>query len=740
MLDADVERGRSAGKWLEHVETYERAFEKWEKRVEKIIDLYMDKGRESAGGTDSSKHNILWSNVQTLTAATYSRVPKPDVSRRFKDQDPVGRVAGTILERALEYEVQKYSTYASTLKSVVQDRFLGGRGTAWVRYEPHFKAAGKQQPQDGLGITEDVDEPREELDYECAPCDYIHWRDFGHVVARTWEEVPAVWRKVYLTREQCNERFGEEIGRSLPLDASPDDAEKRKAGNQSTTNQSRALIYEIWDKTTKQAVWISKSLNRVIDLKSDPLGLDDFFPCPRPLFSTLGNDSLIPVPDYTVYQDQANSLNLLSGRISGLLKALKVAGGYDASVPELARIFTEGTNNTLIPVKNWAAFAEKQGLQGTISIVDLTPIVNALHAAYEAVGQIMQQIYDITGLSDIIRGQTAANETATAQQIKGQYATLRLKVLQDDVARFATEILRIQSQIICKQFAPRTLMEISAANQLPADDQQLIPRAIQLLTQQGPNPIRMFRIDVAADSLIQIDETQEKQDRMEFLQAISGFIEKVAPIGQMQPALLPMIGELLKFGTRSFKAGKSMEGAIDNAIDGMSKQPPPQDPAAAQQAEKQRKQLQDAQEKLQTGQAALMQERQQLDQERLSLSYDQKLLGIQKEAAAKSVQADFAEKEAARVIAENNAGQNIKSLLDDLNAAREEYTRMCTGDEAVAARNELRQSQTSIASAMQQNHVEAMRAVADAVKAMSAPKRVIRDQSGRAASVETPPE
>lgn len=604
---SDNKADSSAKKWLDHISDYERAFEKWEQRSKKIIDRYLDSGREGRDSTSESKYNILWANVQTLTAATFSNIPKPDVSRRFKDQDPVGRVAGMILERALDYEVQKYSTYASTLTAVVKDRFLGGRGTAWVRYEPHFKAVEKQQPQDGLGITEDVDEPQEELDYECAPCDYVHWRDFGHAVARTWEEVPVVWRKVYLTKDQCIERFGEEIGRKLPLDASPEDEQKRKAGNQSVSSQSRALVYEIWDKTTKEAIWLSKSLGEVVDQKPDPLGLDDFFPCPRPLFSTLGHDSLIPVPDYTLYQDQANMLDLLSDRITGLIQALKVAGGYDASIPEIARIFTEGSNNTLIPVKNWAAFSEKQGLQGAISLVDLTPIVKALQGSYQAMEQLKQQVYDITGISDIIRGQTAANETATAQQIKGQYATLRLRTLQTDVAQFATEILRIQAQIICKQFSAQTLVTISASDQLPASDQPIVPQAIQMLTQTGPNPVRMFRIEVAADSLIQLDEAQEKQDRMEFLQSISGFIEKVAQVAQMQPAMLPMVGEMLKFATRSFKAGKTMEGAIDTAIEGMGKGPPPPDPQVMRQLEEQKQQL------MQQGQQ-LEQQQQQVEQ------------------------------------------------------------------------------------------------------------------------------
>src|SRR6185436_1442864 len=183
--------------WINHIAAYEREFKKWENRTDKIIKRYRDESRVKSDAL--TKFNILWSNVQTLIPATYARLPQPDVSRRFKDNDPVGRVASLIIERALDFEIQNYPDYRSSLKACVQDRFLGGRGTAWARYEPHIKAVQLGLPEDGAEITEDIDEPEEELDYECAPVDYVHWRDFGHTVARTWEEVTGVWRKVYLT-------------------------------------------------------------------------------------------------------------------------------------------------------------------------------------------------------------------------------------------------------------------------------------------------------------------------------------------------------------------------------------------------------------------------------------------------------------------------------------------------------------------------------------------------------------
>ena len=544
-------------KYLDMFSQYDKEFAKWEGRVEKILKRYRD---ERTTTTAQSHYNILWANVQTLKAATFSRMPRPDVSRRFKDNDPVARVAAMILERALEFEVTHTPDFQEALTSCVYDRFLGGRGTAWVRYEPVIET-------DDTFISEDDDASdmvSEYLDIEQSPVDYVHWRDFGHSSGRTWDEVSTVWRKVYMTRKMLKERFPEEtfgdLWKQIPLDASPDDT--RTKMTEGVTK--RALVYEVWCRDEKTVYWISKSMGKILDEREDPLQLEEFFPCPKPLYATLTNESIVPVPDFTLYQDQANELDTLSDRIKGLVDALKVRGFYDAANPDLNRLFTEGDNNTLIPVKNYSAFAEKGGLGGAVEFVDLNPIASTLNVAYQAMGQVKQQIYDITGISDIIRGASVASETATAQQIKGQYATLRLKTYQDEVALFASSILRIKAQIICQHFQPETILKIGGAELLSDTDKQMIPQAMELLKN---NPMRTFRVEVAADSMLYADEVQEKQDRVEFLSATSQFIEKAIQGAQAVPELTPLLMDLLKFGVQGFRVGRTLEGEFDTFAD-----------------------------------------------------------------------------------------------------------------------------------------------------------------------------
>jgi len=617
--------------YLEVIASYTKEFKPWENRVSKIQKRYRDDGRTRTE-TDA-RFNILWANVQTLVPATFSRLPQPDVSRRFRDNDPVGRVASLILERDLDYEVQHYPDYRTSLKQCVLDRFLGGRGTIWARYEPHFKAMGLESndPDDGVQITEDTDEPPdypEQLDYECAPIDYVHWKDFGHNVSRTWEEVTKVWRVVYMSEEAVRDRFGEKIASKLSYDASPEDLNRYKANN----SKKQASVTELWDKTTGEAVWIGKGVTDFLDRRKDPLQLLEFFPCPKPLYSTLTNSSLIPVPDFILYQDQARELDILADRIKGLAYMLQVKGVYDGSADSaIGRLFTEGNNGKLLPVKNWAAFAEKNGLAGQIDILDLQMVGNALIMAYQAMDQAKQQVYEITGIADIIRGQGEANETAAAQRLKGQYASLRLKSLQDEVAQFATDALRLKAQIMCGKFQPQTLLQMAAVDQLSPFDQGIVmpfeeppeqpeqpvqpgqpeqpgqlgppgqegmppappvinPGALALLIGQerlqdpeadSPNPLRSFRIEIAADALVQIDEQQEKQDRMEMLVTFGTYIEKVAMLGAQAPESLPLLIEVGKFGLSAFKVGKNIEGTFDEMLDRIKEQsmmPPPEPP------------------------------------------------------------------------------------------------------------------------------------------------------------------
>jgi hypothetical protein len=584
--------------WQEEIKLYDKEFEQWLTRGKRITERYRDERKMQPNGVDTvgdARFNILWANVETIFPSVYNKLPKPDVSRRYKDKDPAGRVASLILERCLEYEVEQYADFDSSIKNALYDRLLPGRGIAWIRYEPTFVNG---EPITGQ-VTEDIAEynpDAEEQVYEqvlakeCAPIDYVNWMDFGHSSAKTWEEVRGVWRRVLMDKDALEQRFGsiaEERGYKIDdiaIDQAQVNLEDIAEGRR--PEHKKAAIYEVWDKQKRKVIWLCTNMDMALDERDDPLKLDEFFPCPKPLYATTTTDSLVPVPDYAQYQDQARELDMVTNRIGLLVEAVKVVGVYDASQEGVKRLLSEGTSNTLIPVSNWAVFGEKGGLKGVVDFLPLDMVVGALNTLYQSREQIKAVIYEITGIADILRGQSNANETLGAQQIKANYAGLRIRYLQMDVARFARDLIRLKSQIICEFFSDDTILQMSGAQQFSEQDQPYVQQALDMLRN---DVTRNFRIDIETDSMVEADEQEQKAQAIELLTGTGTFMKDVMPAVEQAPEIAPLLMEVFMFALRRYKTSKTIEGQYQETFDKITesmKQPKADPNAAAMQTEK----------------------------------------------------------------------------------------------------------------------------------------------------------
>lgn len=597
-------------KWSYEIDQYDSRMRQWNKRCDDIVKRYTDE-REGQTATSSHRFNAFWSNIQTQLPAMYAQVPKPEIDRRFKDADPVGRAAAELLQRCASFALSSQDAHP-IFKQAVLDYTLCARGVLWLRYKPTFKdiEGADEAPggDDGLQITpdeseaEDADQPQD-IEFEEVPIDYVHRKDFGHTEGRTWEEIRAVWRRVFLTREELVARFGQEKGSVVPLNYTPDEQSK-----EDVERDKKAAVYEIWDKTKKEAVWICKDFADELDVRPDPLKLRRFFPCPKPLYGTLSNDSLKPVPDYAMYQDQLNILDELTARITAVTKSLKIAGCYDASAPALGRILNEGVENVLIPVDQWSAFAEKGGLKGSVELLPLQEIAQALLDMYAAREHVKKDMYEITGLSDIMRGSTEADETATAQKLKGQFAGMRFSDRRSDVQHFLRDTIQIMVELIAEHFQPETLKAMSGLQMFDtvAEKQAALnpppPAQPQGMPGQPPAPpapvtppdeameerltsptweevlallhddaLRSFRIDIETDSTVRSDEEAEKSAVLEYAKVIGEMIQKVGPMVKDAPQLGPVVGEIMMFVSRRFKIGRQLEGELESAIEAMKK-------------------------------------------------------------------------------------------------------------------------------------------------------------------------
>jgi hypothetical protein len=328
------------------------------------------------------------------------------------------------------------------------------------------------------------------------------------------------------------------------------------------------------------------------------------------LLATTTNESTIPIPDYCMYQDQAQELDQITNRISLLTQALKVIGLYDKTQDGVQRLLTEGVDNVMIPVDNWAMFAERGGLKGTVDFFPVELVSKVLTQLITDRGTVKQDVYEITGIADIVRGATVASETATAQSIKEKFANIRINDVQKDIARFASDLINMAAQLMTNFFQPETLIINADLADPEGPDFQYVPAAVQLVKD---GRLIQHKITVSVDAITKQDDKEEKEARNEFMQNFGFLMQQMVPAVEKMPDLAPMIGHVLLWSVRGFKIGRDIEGVIEQGIAKMAKDGPPEKPkdpatvkaeqeAQTAQAELQIKQ-QDAQIKQQAEQA-----------------------------------------------------------------------------------------------------------------------------------------
>lgn len=602
---------RDSAPWLKMIEHAEKAFDQWHKTCDHLTKEHANLKRLSSARSDR-EFQMFYANLEVVKPSIYSRAPQPVVVPRFKDRKPVPRKASEMLERALVTSFDTEHVH-ETMKRVRDDFALFGRGVIWTRYETYQKG--------------------QELK-ECVRYEWVHRMDFLHEPARIWSEVGWVARGTWLTKEQGEKRFG---------DNWPDDISYVEAKDTADAYQveKKARVWELWHKGKDLVVWLHPNSKLVLDIAAPHLVLEGFFPCPRPAFATLEDDSLVPVPDGCFYKDQLEEINELTARISSLSEALQLRVFYPAGaegVGEAIESAVQQTDNrrTWIPVAGLGQLSLQTGgkLQDSIWEMPVDKVAATITQLIALRRELISDVYQISGISDIMRGETEASETLGAQQLKSQYGSIRIKDRQAEMIRLCDVVLNLAGEIMAENFAPQTMMSMSQID-LPMqadvlaqhqeammqEIQAAIAQAQQGMAQGQPPPApeqvehakqaiilkhqneiaevvtiekvfallsaertRPFVLQIATDSTIQPDENAEKAARSEFASAFSQMSAALGPLMQAAPKeAAPLSGAMLKFVLAPFRAGREMEQVIEEFVDQMTEkasQPPPPDPAA----------------------------------------------------------------------------------------------------------------------------------------------------------------
>jgi len=594
---------KSAKAWINRIEESEKAFERWNDHCDKIDKQYASLER-LASMTRDKEFQMFWANCEVIKPSIYAKRPEPVVVPKFKDKRPVYQAASEIAERCAVVAFDL--THINDLMLLVRDDLaLISRGVVWCRYD-----------EGGAG----------RYDHEKVCIDFKDRRDFLHSISRNWTEVSWVGAASYLTRGQARKRFKSQSGDEYQKAEYEVNRDAKSIGG--ADGRERAKFWEIWDKSEQRVVWVAKGCEKILDEDDPHLDLANFFPCPKPAYGTVQRGSLVPVPDVMQYRDQLEEINLLTGRIHALSDALEAKGFYPAGGAELgdavqAAITTHTPGRMLVPISNWAAFG---GSKEIIVWLPIDMIANTITALVGLRKQVIEDIYQIMGLADIMRGQSDPEETLGAQQMKSEYGSKRIKDKQGEMVRLARDLVEIVVEIITEKFDPVTIIEMSQTElptqqmvqqkigevmkQMNAQQQQMQmvaqnpqvqqmaaqqpdmakqameqaqkaqDAAIQTINQLKEKPTieqvlaflkdhraRSFVLDIETDSTIQVDENSEKQRRTEFVGMLGTLLPQLAQMIQGEPRTAPFCGEMLKFATAPFRAGRSLDGAVEELVE-----------------------------------------------------------------------------------------------------------------------------------------------------------------------------
>ena len=600
--------------WLDELEDSDETEKDWRDDANKVVDIY--RGEDVAAtaiGSDGQKmrkntFNILWSNIETLKPAIYNKTPVPNVQRRFKDEDQLGKAVAQVLERSLEFMVDA-SDFDRPMSDAVDDYLLVGRGVTRVRYVPTFGTPEQPEGEMPSEMEENYEEPVGEVVKEEVVAEAVAYKDFRRGPANKWSEVDWVGFQHKLTKQDIEEKFGEEMADSVGIDvyAKEEDDTYDNETNRSQ-REGRVRVWEIWCKTTKKVYFIAPSFkDKPLNETDDPLGLSGFFPVPRPIYSLTTTDSLIPVSEYYLYQTLATELNNVTKRIIDILKGLRLRGIYDSRMAEIERLMDSG-DNKMIPLDGASQYLDAGGLDRAIWMMPIDKYVGVVNQLYAYRQNLITSIYEITGISDVLRGSSVASETATAQSIKANYGSMRLQRRQREVQRYARDVIRLMAEVIAEQFSVDTLQKMTGLNfpteeekammqsqmQMQMQQFQMQAQQMQMQGQQPPPPpqpdpqilerleqptweqiqqvarddlMREFKVDIETDSTVAANDAEQQQNITELLTGITSFLSGIGPAVESGAVPIETAKSLLMAAVRRFKLGTEVETAVDKIGD-----------------------------------------------------------------------------------------------------------------------------------------------------------------------------
>lgn len=619
----DKKEQHAVKRWFAELEDAKKRDKDFHNEGKRINDIY------SSEEEDKVPFNILYSNTDTLLPALYSSAPRPVVQRRFKDEDPTGKAAAQAGTRMLEYcidtNIDGYETVNEGLQSAVIDALLPGRGVTRIKYDAeigeYLEVEGVEVESEDDDQSEDAKEPGLRKESELVCVDSIAWDKVLFGYAKKWSKVPWVAFEEVIDKDEAIRLFGKEMADKIKFTKGEDQDEDQKQDNEEDQGERKtATIYQIWDKDGGRKVrYVSKHYkDGFLKVDDDPLELTGFYPIPKPLTLIAKSNDLKVTAPYLIYENQAQEINDLTTRIKKIVKAIKAKGIYDSELGDDLENLINDDDLMFSPADKSATLSEG-GFDKSIWFMPVEKLVLVLRELVASREQCKQVIYEVTGISDIIRGSTVASETASAQQLKSQWGTMRLKRNQNEVQRYARDLLRIMLEVAATKFSEETWvamtglpyateqqvlqaqMVMQAAQQQPQDPQNpspLIQQAQQILSQPKWSDVlgllkndmqRSYRVDIETNSTVVPEAVEDQKNMAEVMTALSQYLQGVTPLIESGSFPFEAAKAMMLAAVRRFQFGTEIEDYIKNMQPPKPPEPPQDNTLQVKQAELQAK-------------------------------------------------------------------------------------------------------------------------------------------------------
>jgi len=620
--------------WIAQLDAEEKAHAAWRKQGREADKQYRDD--EKTSKTDASAYPLFWSTIKVEHAAVYAERPKPDVRRRWSDMQGPQKTIAQCIERALLYAIDD-EMFDDPCHRAVDDFLVRGLGCAKVVY--HAETGTRPVTVPGLGtpvmapmLDEESGEPGEapeaappeapmtedyiktqSVSVEFVPWDRVRWEPCTAWGRQDWTSFDVPMRLSEIRSTYPNAKLAKEIVKDTGGESSGENNLPQALQKYSQVY----IVHEIWCRTTKKIYVVSKAVEGLIDSWDDQLKLKKFFPCPMPMFANLESAQCSPMPDWYFGRRQFKYVNTVTTRMERLTEQLKDVGFYDASLGELSELMN-AQDGTLKPITDLLARLDTQAGRATFDSIickqDNSTKIVVLQKLSELRDQKKEEIYEIFGIADILRGASKATETATAQTIKGQWASIRLSTKQQAMGAWFRGLFRIMAEIFAEHF---TAEQLFAMTGIQLDD--------QMMAMLRDDELRCYAIDVETDSFAAQDEEADKQASLEMVKAVSDALNTLMPA--VANGMLPadLVKEMILVVARSFKSGRALEDQLEQLtgtvqqMQGMQQQAQ-QGQQAAQQMQGQMQQLQaQASQQIRDLQTKLQELAQQLQQTQADL-------------------------------------------------------------------------------------------------------------------------